>query len=501
MARARSALGLSLVAHGLAAVGALELRRGLASGSAALRGDLAAVGADRPHYWPHARGQAPHYSWTRYPGPANLSEASLAWKWSHPEGRYATFVVGGGLIDSDRNIYLATSDGIRKFSPDGATLWHYKPPAEVVACPSLMGGALFGNTQDGSVFALSIDTGSVIWSKRHSLDIGLDEAYVEAYDGVVVTAAERSTFYGGYGNKRLLGLNAETGEKLWDFKTSNTVDNVMPLFPGDGTLVFMDISGGLYRLGLHNGTLLWHTHSPDGDFLSGSTGGANLGPDGSVFTCSNARGNQGAPDKNGWLRKFRLSDGGLLWQREVEWGCNIMPAVSPNGSSVVLGSGGNSGAPAMLGFWDQKGLAELFEEHNQVLIWGFAERLYRQLPFLKSRIMSFDGQNGTLQWQQESVAFGRLAAMGDQEGIFERKMRNGRLLCLPPHWSAPTFDKDGQVYVGRLDGTLYRYHLDNRSQVVKEAYETGTAPHLPGASFAPGMMVYADCDSLYVFRT
>merc|ERR1712187_551284 len=59
------------------------------------------------------------------------------------------------------------------------------------------------------------------------------------------------------GNDVVMALNPKTGETLWTFRPDTPTWNLMPMFPMDDTVVFQDQDGKAYRLGLHNGTLLW----------------------------------------------------------------------------------------------------------------------------------------------------------------------------------------------------------------------------------------------------
>jgi len=115
------------------------------------------------HFWPFARGYAPkQYGTTDVVPPLNLS-AALEWSWHHPDGQYGTLVGGGPVIDSGKNLNLTTSDGFRKFSPDGEVLWHYEPPGPSNNMPALMGDRVCGNTKSGHAFALSQKTGEPLW--------------------------------------------------------------------------------------------------------------------------------------------------------------------------------------------------------------------------------------------------------------------------------------------------------------------------------------------------
>jgi outer membrane protein assembly factor BamB len=73
----------------------------------------------------------------RYSGATSLAE-NVSWGWHHPNGIYNTIPVGAPLIDNDMNIYLASDDGIRKFSADGDLLWTYATRGQLACAPSLL---------------------------------------------------------------------------------------------------------------------------------------------------------------------------------------------------------------------------------------------------------------------------------------------------------------------------------------------------------------------------
>eukprot|EP00747_Dinoflagellata_sp_TGD_P141033 gnl/TRDRNA2_/TRDRNA2_176078_c0_seq30.p1 gnl/TRDRNA2_/TRDRNA2_176078_c0~~gnl/TRDRNA2_/TRDRNA2_176078_c0_seq30.p1 ORF type:complete len:536 (-),score=28.19 gnl/TRDRNA2_/TRDRNA2_176078_c0_seq30:56-1663(-) len=508
----------------------LQSTAGLQSQHAAPDAGNVSQAGSHQHFWPHVRGRPGHYGTTTLNGPADI-KTSLAWSWHHPQGRYHNVLHGGGIWDSEKNIYIASDDGIRKLSSSGQMLWHTPRAALISNSPSLMGNALFGNTQGGEVFALSLDTGNVLWSQKCGDSIGADAAYVEAYNGVVVTGMDSLGPIGG--NKRVLGLNAETGAQLWEFKPEHPVWNVMAMFPDNSSTIFMDFTGGVYRLGLQDGKLIWHTPAPagqQGSFLqrlgqsvsnkligalplheqSFSDGGVILGPDGSAYTCSSPVGNYGQEGDKGVLRKFQLSDGRILWETELPYPCLSWPAVSADDSSVVVVPGSFPDLPptalmSLIPGAKMTGVPQLV--HGMLVTLGdfqraFARRLGGKAPDLHGTIMAFDTQTGHQQWRHDVTPYGGIASAGDEEGVLERSSMYfvygaKANFCLPAHWSSPTITADGTVFVGRLNGVLYAYN----PKTGERTYVTGTGGLHSGVTFAPGMMAYTDCDSLYVWNT
>lgn len=422
-------------------------------------------------FWPHARGQVGHYGVSSWAGPTNLS-ASLAWSWHHPEGRFHTTVLGGSVVDEQKNVYLVSEDGIRKFSRDGQELWHYSPGESVVACPSLMAGSLFGSTILGHAFALDILTGKPRWSRRLAANMGMDTSYVEAHDGVVVlgTVKGQDPIMIG-GNLHVLGLNSTDGSTLWDYEPDRVVWNVMGVFPGDGSVVFMDFTGGVYRLGLHEGTLLWHTPPPADSTNSFSDGGVLLSQNGVAFSCSNTGTDTGFDGTRGALRAYSIDDGRLLWNQTLPYACNSWPAISADGRLVVVPVGGFPGS----------------------------------LTSHPSGVLAFDAATGEQLWRFEAPPWFGPAA-GDAEGEAIRRSLKHRHACVPASWSSPTFAADGTVYVGHESGLLYALRDADGDGVVGgneevSSFDTRAGFLHSGTSFAPGMMAIASCDSLFVFNT
>merc|ERR1712187_1031340 len=90
--------------------------------------------------------------------------------------------------------------------------------------------------------------------------------------------------------------------------------------------------GQVYRMGLFNGSLLWkHAQSLD----SYTDGGLTLGPDNSIYTCSDGPhslsrmvNDNGMEHVKGVVRKYSQS-GELIWETFTAHACLNFPAVSP----------------------------------------------------------------------------------------------------------------------------------------------------------------------------
>jgi len=449
------------------------------------------------YYWPHARGHPGEYSTTDLVGPETSLNTSLAWSWHHPDGRYHTVVTSGPLIDDMKNIYLASEDGVRKFRPDGNVAWYYKSEAPIATCPSLMDGMLFGNTINGHVFALDMESGEAIWDKTCAQAIAGDTAYVESYDGIVITGVDPSPSGGA---NRVLGLNAHTGHQVWEFHSDNFLWNFMPLLTPDDAVIAMSISGDVYKIGLHNGTLLWKANSPPKSSSSFSDGGVILGPDGTSYTCSNYEGS-GQEGERGALRAFALGDGHMLWEQVLDKPCNSWPVVTRDGATVVVPSGSfvsspSASNPELRDYFHKSAIAM----HKFSLSLGNKELRRYGIPDKRATVMAFDAKTGEPSWSKDLPPYGRMAAAGDEEGYLERQGLHHRDQCLPAQFGAPTISGDGTFYVGRADGNLYAVRPDGNGGAVVSTFQTGAGFLHPGTSWAPGMMAVTSCDGLFVWK-
>eukprot|EP00439_Symbiodinium_sp_Y106_P050405 s608_g6.t1 len=281
------------------------------------------------------------------------------------------------------------------------------------------------------------------------------------------------------GNMQVFGLNATTGGILWEYDVDLPTWNFAPLFPGDGSFVFMDFAGGTYRVDLYNGTEIWKTLPADSR-QSFSDGGATLGPNQMVYTCSNFGDGTGSGLKNstGIVRAFGLKAGDLIWQRHTDSPCNSWPAVG-----------------------SLKGVDSLAAVVTPGAFVG--------LPDLHASILALNAETGEDIWNVVLTGYtGPLPffqAAGDTEGLLPRLMDGIQPACLPAHFSAPNIDKNGVVYVGRCDGNLYVIYgpqsvvrdvqpgmlVDNASGMVGEMFNLGSAPLHGAMGFAPGMFTYS----------
>lgn len=271
--------------------------------------------------------------------------------------------------------------------------------------------------------------------------------------------------------------------------------NIMALFPDNETTVFNDYCGGVYRVGLHNGTLLWHTSGSKPSFTDG---GSMLGPDGSVYTCSNPENSIGQVKQLGVVRKYRIGDGVRLWEVPLPYPCVSFPAVTFDGSTVIVAPGAlATEAMTKKAFGMPAAEQEAFYQQQLSLTEKNRQRAFYHMPDLEAAIMAFDTATGALQWRHDVPPFGGIAFAGDERRAWAW-LKDPLVLpaCWPSQWSGPTVDRDGSVYIGRSSGELYVY---SPSDGHRSSFHTGDGILMAGAAFAPGLVVFATCSSVHAF--
>lgn len=504
------------------------------------------------YFWAHQKGDINRTGLSRYVGPKRL-EAGPTWKWTDPN---LDTIRMTPLIDDRLNIYLATNYGrIYKFSPDGQILWTFLTEWTIPTVPALMDGLLFTNTRSGYVIAVDMETGKERWKTRVSELVGSDTACLLALNGTIISAAEGDVTGG---NRLVVALNADGTEK-WTYRVEETaVYNFQASAPGDGTLIFQSQIGGVYRLDLETGKLLWFAGLPDRMPPRMTTGAAVVGPNGIVYCASNTE------SVGGVIHAYRLSDGSPVWRRDVQLPANQAVAVGRLAGSddlaVVAGIGENPGFTAYFRFW---GFQEVPRHWNLlrfvawfpwVLFWygvccrrkqgrccgvclrwllifflgfcwtvscGLAVHVLalwtKEQPAwlwgtqpLPGHLLALSAETGETRWAYAPPTYTGLACKSDTEFLmprldvllFDKKMDP---ICLPDNWAQAVIDADGTVYAGFQDGRLYAVRDEDGDGKIQAETEVSTynvhAAFQASQGLAPGMLAAAPCGGgLYVWR-
>jgi outer membrane protein assembly factor BamB len=396
----------------------------------------------------------------------------LSWSWHHPGGRFHTLPYGTA-IDDQKNIYLTTDTAMWKFGPTGNTIWTFtpNPKATIFSSASLLDGRVHFTTLDGRMWAISMETGEELWSRKVCDHINYDNGFVTASEGVMIGATDASMLNERGANGLVRAVNATDGSPLWTYKPNQHIWNFMASYPGDGTVLYQDWEGRAYRHHLNNGSLIWMSGGDPGSWTDGTPLLAN----GVFYTVSAFMGAKEMflAKTPGFLQAYRLEDGKQLWKSKVKMPPNNAPAFGKlpghTGFSVVQPGGwqGVKGGP--------------------------------------TGVFAYDAATGELQWSFSGPSQKNQHQAGELEGMAERKIAGASTGYVTNPWSAATMDADGTVYVGHEDGLIFALQDANGDGSVQgegevDTFDTGAAfVGSSGPAHAPGMLAVASCDSLYVF--
>ena len=315
-----------------------------------------------------------------------------------------------------------------------------------------------------------------------------------------------------------MALKVDDGSVVWTYAPKQTVYNFQGATIHDGTFVFQDMTGGVYRLSTE-GRLIWYSETLDRE--SGTTAGAVIQDD-RVFVVSNLGGGpQLAKEGKGVLHVYDYEDGAFLWLQDLPYEGNQAVAVgnipgNEGRTSLILGMGKNPEVPIIVKMvgW-MASVFPFFGVQMGVIFLPF-HLLSLSFPSLFAKkqgrsIVALDAATGKVLWYYEMEPYQRPAAMGDSENLLERMKSltdgsnpNNEPWCLPDANAQPVIDGEGTAFVPFQDGKVYALRDENGDGKIspEEVRE-----HLVGAAFqaspamAPGLLAVVDCSGrVEVFR-
>jgi len=518
---------------------------------------------------PHIGLEVPHgdYAFSQQKGNSNktgqvsyLSPDCLSrdpsWKWIDPLGGLFRATP---LIDEGKNIYFSTIDGrVIKFNEHGVILWTYNSTfGALPVVPALLKGMLILSTELGFVAAVDQETGKEAWNTRINNATSGDTSGIMVVDESIVLGSGSD---GISGNTQVVALTKD-GLIKWRYTLNSKfrIYNFQASSPGDGTVVFMDSSGGVYRLSLSTGELIWESgivERKSANIMTGtwfSTGACVVGPNDVVYCASNY-------DTDGIFHAYHLKDGKPLWRTSVGLNANTGPAVGYlAGSSelaVIGGIGTNPGLPVALKFgflcffsylilalacscmlankW-RKEIRQcncILSTVWRVFVWMLMllflivfliefclganiiavalkdapSWLFLNTP-LTQKVVALNAADGSLRWSYEFEPFTRSAAAGDEERLFGRFANFGLtdFICLPDSFAQAVINGAGSVYLPHADGRLYTIkdsnsdgHISSDTEV--SYYDFGDA-FQAGVGLAPSLTAVVPCGGgLFVWK-
>lgn len=186
-------------------------------------------------------------------------------KWVDETGRSKTTpdALGGGLAYDEQVIYATTGLGTLRAldAQTGAVKWIIRVGAPVRGAPAIAGGLVVVLTADNQTLAYDAATGEPRWEHRGIRETAgfFSTTAPIVSEGIVVSA---------YSSGEVFALRLESGSVLWsDTLTSNVKTKAAAVFSGidanpivqDGVVVVASTSGLMQASALLNGRPLWQT--------------------------------------------------------------------------------------------------------------------------------------------------------------------------------------------------------------------------------------------------
>mmetsp|Transcript_23543 Transcript_23543/g.44434 ORF Transcript_23543/g.44434 Transcript_23543/m.44434 type:complete len:480 (+) Transcript_23543:43-1482(+) len=405
--------------------------------------------------------------------PADIA-AGPAWSWTAPL-RPDGIVRASPIVDPTGAVYISAIDGdFLKFSRTGSLLWKRTFERTLPGNPSYESETdrIFTIMDDCTFVALDAQSGHTIWSNRFAHGAGTDTLTVISGSGVVMSACYGFGEKGDFGGATfLVAVNATNGVKLWSFRSEQMLYNWIGSIQ-DSSVLFSDALGGVYRLNLFNGSVIWYVPAPSNGKTS--TGGLAGSSNGAIAYVT---GNVGeGSGKWGSVSAYMVSDGSLVWHRELPYTANSGPAISLGDKPFVVVPIGPNPALALEG----QGAFDI-EPYNQ------------SKDMLKpGKLVVLDALDGHTRWEYDFPDWHGPAA-GD---TYEHS-------CLPDSFANPSIAGDGSIFVNGEDGKLYRFHDadgDGKANSLGEVSTFDTGNGFQGApAISDGILAIAPCNGLQVF--
>ncbi|CAE7248889.1 SHOC2 [Symbiodinium natans] len=420
-----------------------------------------------------------------------------AWTWSNELDEQ---IRHSALIDDKKNIYIAGTTRLRKFSPDGKMLWLFEQDEAGNTSPTMGKGVIYFRVGYGKghnrVYALSMETGEVLFKKTVAgFGYGPDsQSLLLAGGRLFLPALSGAPRSDTGGCDSLIALNASTGDELWSYTTDEVMWNFSPSTPDDGkSITFSSTCGAFTRIS-----------AIDGKLMVKSTADVSAGP------CSTGGGSTGTLpwgafsfDTQNYISAYNITTGEIAWTHRVEppyRSCQY-PAVGylyeGGPLAVVAAVGQIAGKPKLMA-----------DDELQRYLSDADYRRHLNTPVYSNAVIALDAATGSKIWQWNEADWDHFAAAGDEEGFARRRLLGSieNDICLPDNQGIPVVNtKDGTVIVSSShNGNMTVIRDANKNGIIEDnettAFATGVA-FLNGPATAPGMLVASPCwGPMYVFR-
>jgi outer membrane protein assembly factor BamB len=164
-------------------------------------------------------------------------------------------VIGGNLLftsTKNTNFPITKRKIIAIDITNGTKAWEYNINSFICQNPVLFENLLIFGAEDGKIYALDQKSGSIVWTRDFSVS---SNNYGSAFVSPVIY---KNLVIVHNGNRGYFGLNASTGEPVWNYAAA-----AIPTFSSPATgngLVYFSLSTKAVALDALTGNLIWESH-------------------------------------------------------------------------------------------------------------------------------------------------------------------------------------------------------------------------------------------------
>ena len=408
---------------------------------------------------------------------------------------YFTYPLDMSVVGNIAYVITSANSIVALNLSNGSAIWQYRLDEQPLQPPVIANGIVFLitinenlNVPDGSIYALRITDGRLLWQRTMS---ALNPAVgpLDVQQGIILLSVENT----------LYAIRASNGSTVWTYNTGYLPPEYMLLNANDGRAYLNSQFGDIYALDIQTGHVVWHyavanqhfsltqiingivyATSQDGTFyaiqaetgrplwhFTGSTG-KNLAGD--LLTA--AGNNVYLSTNDGTMNVLRVSDGKLVWHYKQSGTIWEVPIVS--GNIAYLSS--------------QPGVIDAIQVDTGKLLWHYKgtdpettlASIDNQYVYVVSRdgvLNVLNANDGSLLWQykESSIAQGSPTV---SNGIVLMRFSNGMMYALRESdgkllWHVPismfgsgfTLVLQNTIFIGAPQGGVSALRLNDGSQV------------------------------------
>lgn len=167
--------------------------------------------------------------------------------------------LSGPVLAADKLVLGSVEGILAVYNLQGQLVWQRQLSSEVTGLPLVVNGRIFVRTQDGTLSALDLADGQVIWQKVYSLP----EVFVRLFAAPVAVGGDILL---GLPDGKVERLSQDTGKTQWETQVllprgrtdlERMVDVHAPLVVSDGKVYALLNNRAMAALSLDKGQLLW----------------------------------------------------------------------------------------------------------------------------------------------------------------------------------------------------------------------------------------------------